>query len=144
MLHITISFKRTLQRFELLKIVIYVYFYGLIKKEMHHNTSFILQFHWKKWLFTSQFMTFGLFVSLLSYVLSCILKIAPGSCQIPVNHPQFWNANCPWFPPAYFKAWRLGVMSHAVDCVLQESNHATRVLPQFHILHTRLMVTYLK
>ena len=37
--------------------------------------------------------------------LNCILKIAPGSCQIPVNQAQFWNRSCPWFPPAYFKAW---------------------------------------
>ncbi len=54
-------------------------------------------------------------MSLLCYVmvtLNGILKIAPGSfwiapgsCQIPMNQAQFWNANCPWFPPAYFKAW---------------------------------------
>ena len=57
----------------------------------------------------------GLFVSILCYALvtlNCILKIAPGSfgiapgsCQIPVNQAQFWNANCSWFPPSYFKAW---------------------------------------
>ena len=54
-------------------------------------------------------------MSILCYVLAtlnCILKnapgsfwIAPGSCQITVNQANFWNADCPWFPPAYFNAW---------------------------------------
>ena len=56
----------------------------------------------------------GRFESLLCYVLvtlNCILKIAPGlfkiapgSCQIPVNQAQVWNEKCPWFPLAYLKA----------------------------------------
>ncbi len=60
---------------------------------------------------------------LLAYVVtvSCILKIAPGSiwiapgsCQIPVNQAQFWNAICPWFPPTYFKAWSHPLFSHEI------------------------------
>ena len=36
---------------------------------------------------------------------------------------------------------RLDVMSHTADCM---TNHTTRVLQWFHILHVRLMVTRLK
>ncbi len=39
--------------------------------------------------------------------------------------------------------WRLQVMSHAVDCILQTSIHTTCVLLRFYILHTCLMVTRL-
>ena len=44
----TISFKTTL--YGLSKIPIYVYFYGPIKKQIFHNTSFLSHFHRKKYL----------------------------------------------------------------------------------------------
>ncbi len=55
-----ISFKTILQRYGLSKIVIYVYFYGPIKKQMFHNTSFLSYFHWKKclWLLCLVWWTF--------------------------------------------------------------------------------------
>ena len=43
----TISFKTILQRCRLSKIAIYVYFYGIIKKQMFHNTYFLSYFHLK-------------------------------------------------------------------------------------------------
>ena len=41
----TISFKTTLQRHGLSKIAIYVHFYGPIKNQTFHNTSFLSHFH---------------------------------------------------------------------------------------------------
>ena len=45
-----ISFNTTLQRFRLSKIVTSVYFYGLIKTQMFHNTSFLPNLYWKRYL----------------------------------------------------------------------------------------------
>ncbi len=45
-----ISFQTAVQRIGLSNIVIYVYFYGPIKKKMFHNASFLPNFHWKKCL----------------------------------------------------------------------------------------------
>ncbi len=47
----------------------------------------------------------GLFMSKILKIAPGSFGIAPGSCQIPMNQAQFRNTNCPWFPPAYFKAW---------------------------------------
>ncbi len=53
-----ISFKAILQRLGLSKIIIHVYCYGPIKKQMCHNTSFLTHFQWKKclcWLAYSKY-----------------------------------------------------------------------------------------
>ncbi len=79
-------------------ILLWIFLRELFHLTLHKN------YFWENW-------SLCVLTLLLLVTLNCILKIAPGlfkiapgSCQIPMNQARFWNEKCPWFPLAYFKA----------------------------------------
>ncbi len=68
------------------------------------------------------------FTRYILVTLTCIMKIAsgsfgivPGSSQISVKQAQFWNANCPWFPPSNIS--RLGNTWESTLCICSLSSY---------------------
>ena len=118
------SFKIISQRFELSKIVICMYFYGPVKKNIFHNTSCLPHSHLVWWRFNkniSKKKNFDLFFEILAHIFASNSKsilsqralFSHTGTHIMTLHPCNSKSNLPrykWYLSICWVTYVLGIL----------------------------------